>query len=82
MPEVWGHWSYAGMNVREPFDPDGVPNLLKPREVASLFRTSSRVVSRWADAGRLQAIRTPGGVRLFPLDQFDSEIQRMWRERW
>jgi excisionase family DNA binding protein len=35
--------------------------LLSPGEVAALFRVDSRTVSRWADAKRIDAIKTPGG---------------------
>ena len=40
--------------------------LLTPREVAGLFRVDVKTVARWVKAGRLQAIRTPGGhLRFF-----------------
>ena len=35
--------------------------LLTCVEVAALFRVDPKTVSRWAKAGRLQSIKTPGG---------------------
>src|SRR5690606_6984465 len=35
--------------------------LLKPGEVAQLFRVDPRTVTRWASQGRMQGITTPGG---------------------
>ncbi|MBW4061537.1 BldC family transcriptional regulator [Candidatus Saccharibacteria bacterium] len=40
-------------------------NLLTPGEVALLFRVDPKTVSRWAAAGRIGCIRTPGGHRRF-----------------
>jgi excisionase family DNA binding protein len=39
--------------------------LLTPREVAELFRVDPRTPTRWAVAGRISCIRTPGGHRRF-----------------
>lgn len=39
--------------------------LLLPAEVAHLFRVHPRTVKRWADEGRLEYIRTPGGTRRY-----------------
>lgn len=39
--------------------------LLTPREVAQLFRVDTRTITRWAEAGRLASIRTPGGTRRY-----------------
>ena len=39
--------------------------LLSSREVASLFRVSSRTVTSWAADGRLPSVRTPGGHHRF-----------------
>jgi excisionase family DNA binding protein len=38
---------------------------MTPREVAALFRVDPKTVTRWAAAGRLSSIRTPGGHRRF-----------------
>lgn len=35
--------------------------LLTPGEVAKLFRVDPKTVTRWAKAGRLASLRTPGG---------------------
>ncbi len=47
-------------------------NLLTPSEVAALFRVNPKTVTRWARAGKLNAIRTLGGHRRFRA----SEIRR------
>ena len=43
----------------------GNERLLTPGEVASLFRVDPKTVTRWASAGRIGSIRTPGGHRRF-----------------
>ena len=37
--------------------------LLTPGEVAVLFRVDPKTVTRWAQAGKLSAVRTLGGHR-------------------
>jgi excisionase family DNA binding protein len=39
--------------------------LLTPAEVAALLRVHTKTVTRWANEGRLESIRTPGGHRRF-----------------
>ncbi len=39
--------------------------LLKPGEVAALFRVDPKTVARWARAGKLSTVRTLGGHRRF-----------------
>ena len=39
--------------------------LMKPGEVAALWGVNVKTVTRWAAAGRLHSIRTPGGHRRF-----------------
>ena len=43
--------------------------LLTPSEVAALFHVDPRTVTRWANEGRLTAIRTLGGHRRYPAHQ-------------
>ena len=50
--------------------------LLTPSEVAALFRVNPKTVTRWARAGKLNAIRTLGGHRRFRA----SEIRRCLEE--
>lgn len=40
--------------------------LMKPGEVAAALRVDPKTVTRWAAAGLLPSIRTPGGHRRFP----------------
>ncbi|MHA6624352.1 BldC family transcriptional regulator [Pseudonocardia sichuanensis] len=47
--------------------------LLTPGEVAALFRVDPKTVTRWASAGRIGSIRTPGGHRRFR----ESEVRSM-----
>jgi excisionase family DNA binding protein len=39
--------------------------LLTPGEVAKMFRVDPKTVTRWAAAGRLSSVSTPGGHRRF-----------------
>lgn len=50
--------------------------LLTPGEVATLFRVDPKTVTRWATAGRIGSIRTPGGHRRFR----ESEVKAMLAE--
>lgn len=43
--------------------------LLTPAEVAELFRVDPKTVTRWARAGRISAIRTPGGHRRYSAEE-------------
>jgi excisionase family DNA binding protein len=43
-----------------PLDP-----LLTPAEVAAMFRVDPKTVTRWANAGKLASVRTPGGHRRY-----------------
>ena len=45
-----------------PKDPD---RLLTPREVAAMFRVDPKTVTRWAQADKLQYVRTLGGHRRY-----------------
>lgn len=49
--------------------------LLTPGEVAALFRVDPKTVTRWASAGRIASIRTPGGHRRFR----ESEVRALLR---
>lgn len=44
--------------------PDG-GDLMTPAEVAQAFRVDPKTVTRWAKAGKLTSVRTPGGHRRF-----------------
>lgn len=47
--------------------------LLTPGEVAELFVVDPKTVTRWAAAGRIGSIRTPGGHRRFR----ESEVRAL-----
>ena len=55
--------------------PSGRDRLLTPGEVAALFRVDPKTVTRWASAGRIGSIRTPGGHRRFR----ESEVRALLR---
>jgi excisionase family DNA binding protein len=40
-------------------------DLLTPTEVAAIFRVNPKTVTRWAQSGKISAIRTLGGHRRF-----------------
>lgn len=46
-------------------------DLLTPAEVAAVFRVDPKTVTRWAAAGRITSIRTPGGHRRFRRSEVD-----------
>lgn len=46
---------------------------LTPGEVAAMFRVDPKTVTRWAAAGKVNSIRTPGGHRRFR----ESEIKAL-----
>ena len=48
------------MTTSQPID-----RLLTPGEVAALWGVNPKTVTRWAAAGRLHSIKTPGGHRRF-----------------
>ena len=47
--------------------------LMTPGEVATLFRVDPKTVTRWAVAGRIGSVRTPGGHRRFR----ESEVRAL-----
>lgn len=52
---------------------DTSERLLTPGEVALMFRVDPKTVTRWASAGRIGSIRTPGGHRRFR----ESEVRSL-----
>jgi excisionase family DNA binding protein len=56
--------------------PDPGP-LLTPAEVARLFRVDPKTVTRWALAGRIGSLLTPGGHRRFR----ETEVQALLKGR-
>ena len=46
---------------------------MTPAEVAALFRVDPKTVTRWADAGKLTAVRTLGGHRRYR----ESEVRNL-----
>ena len=54
---------------------EGRDRLMTPGEVAALFRVDPKTVTRWAVAGRIGSVRTPGGHRRFR----ESEVRALLR---
>jgi len=52
--------------------PEAEP-LLTPAEVAEMFRVDPKTVTRWARAGKLTSIRTPGNHRRF----YEAEVRAL-----
>lgn len=50
-----------------------VDRLLKPSEVAQLFRVDPKTVGRWARSGKLPYIKTIGGHRRFR----ESDVRKL-----
>ena len=50
--------------------------MLTPGEVAAMFRVDPKTVTRWAQAGKISAVRTVGGHRRFRA----SEVRRLLQE--
>lgn len=59
-------------SARTPSEPAG---LLRPAEVARMFRVDPATVARWVKAGKLPAFRTPGGH----LRIYEYVVRRMLR---
>lgn len=51
--------------------------LLTPAQVARLFRVDPVTVRRWANAGKLSYVLTPGGARRY----VESEVKELLRHR-
>ena len=60
--------------MQEPID---TAALLTPNEVAEIFRVNPKTVTRWAQSGKISAIRTLGGHRRFNA----AEIMRHLEEQ-
>ena len=52
---------------------ESTSSLLTPGEVAVMFRVDPKTVTRWAQAGKLSAVRTLGGHRRF----LESEVMEL-----
>jgi excisionase family DNA binding protein len=50
--------------------------LLKPAEVAAIFRVNPKTVAQWAEMGRLPYIRLPGGQRRYRESDVQAALAR------
>jgi excisionase family DNA binding protein len=51
-------------------------HLLTPAEVAALVFVDPKTVSRWAQAGKIPSVRTPGGHRRFRASDVQAILRR------
>ena len=49
--------------------------LFTPAEVARMFRVDPKTVTRWAKAGKISSVRTPGGHRRYR----EADVRQMLR---
>lgn len=63
-------------------DADAHDPLLTPAEVAQMFRVNPKTVTRWARAGKLNAIRTLGGHRRFRSSEVEAVLAEMSRAEY
>lgn len=56
-----------------------IDRLLTPAEVARLFRVDPKTVARWAAAGRVNSMRTPGGHRRYRESEIRALLERSAR---
>jgi excisionase family DNA binding protein len=55
--------------------------LLSVADVAAMFSVDPKTVTKWADRGKVEYIRTPGGHRKFPPGQF-KKLLTPRRGKW
>lgn len=60
---------------------DGDDDLLTPREVAEVFGVRTTTIARWARAGRLEAVLTPGGHRRYSRSAVRALLDADGKER-
>lgn len=56
------------------------PDFMTPAEVATVFRVDPKTITRWANDGRLQSIRTLGGHRRQLVDQSRQLLSESFAE--
>lgn len=56
-------------------------NLMTPAEVAAVFAVDPKTTIRWAKAGKLTTIRTPGGHRRFLRSEVQEQLDASREER-
>ena len=61
--------------VNRPLTETNAPHLSRP-QVARLFGVSASSVTRWARAGLIKAVRTPGGHYRFPAEETRRAAER------
>lgn len=52
--------------------------LLTPAEVAQVFRVDPKTVTRWNRAGKLPAVKTPGGHRRYRAEDVQAIATGNW----
>ena len=55
------------------------PILMTPGEVAVILHVDANTLARWADLGKIQAVRTPGGHRRYVAAEVHELARRGFR---
>jgi excisionase family DNA binding protein len=55
--------------------PEGMWALKTPKEVARIMRVDPKTVTRWAKAGKMRVIYTPGGHVRIPQEEVDRMLE-------
>lgn len=50
--------------------------LLKPRDAARMLGCSTRALANWADAGKLNPVKLPGGSRRYHRAEIEALVPR------
>lgn len=58
-----------------------LPELLKPSEVASMFKVDPKTVTKWAKAGLLTTVKTLGGHRRYLAAEVNDLLKERLQER-
>ena len=64
-----------GKRMEQPTERIDTSGLLTPNEVAEIFRVNPKTVTRWAQSGKISAIRTLGGHRRFSAAEIMRHLQ-------
>lgn len=79
LPQQLGLHRFSNGFAQEPHA-NSPERLLTPGEVAQMFRVDPKTVTRWASAGRIGSIRTPGGHRRFRETEVVALLQELTME--
>ena len=74
--DVWRRRAAAEARIKEEtVDVIEQDVLLRPKEVAAIFRVTTRTLQRWGNAGLISCTRTPGGHRRYRRSEVEGALQ-------